>query len=269
MSSRFLAAAAALALVAGACGDGYYACDPTIDPTCYDPYYDPWGYCDAYGCYGLSARTSATALVRADGSGAADTATSGAVSRDLGVALAAARAVRRLGPASGSGTFPAVDLGPDSAPGLAAATYRLTVAPGTDGVRWQLEAKAIGAPDDQFRTVFSGATQPGASARASTGTFGVDLDALAASSPPALGGGKVLGSFEDGEKAEATSFRLESFRPGGGAAAVPDAVLTATVPARQPGASQPVAGQVTTAAVEQAKASIVPDPPTSMPGSGS
>lgn len=210
-ATRWLAAGiVVLALLASGCGGTYYdGCDPTYDPYCYapcDPTYDPscsdpWGYCDAYGCYGLDGRATPTALAAAG----APTAPAGVTTGAVRVAIAVASEVERragLHGASGTagGTAGPVDLAPDAVPGAAVGTFRLRVVRAGDEVRWSVDAKPLQAGDDAYRAVFTGSAQRGSGGH---GVFGVDLGALGAATGTD-GTGQVLGAYADTPAALAT-----------------------------------------------------------------
>ncbi len=278
MQARLFAMTGALALVAAGCGGGPYydaSCDPTVDPYYYADcgygygygpgvYGDPWGYCDAYGCYDVVASASS---VRSPVTGVRPELS--AVSGTLGSVLHAASEVRRVAGAGvgGADLVGPVDLDATTAPGVPPATYRILLSGGTGtgsgGSSWQLQAKPTGAPDGAYRTVFSGVSSAG-SGHAAQGQFGVDLDAWSAAGGGGSGGGQVLASFADQGSEQATSYRLAGFRPGGSAGAFPDEVLTDTGPSKGATGSD---GSATAALTAASAAPLAPAaPPTSMPG---
>lgn len=271
MQARLFAMTGALALVAAGCGGGpyYYAsCDPTVDPYYYADcgygygygyYGDPWGYCDAYGCYDVVASASSAAS-----STLAAHPELSAVAGTLGSALHAASEVRRVAGsgAGGSDLVGPVDLDAKSAPGVPTATYRIVLSTATGSSSWQLQAKPTGAPDAAYRTVFSGSSS-GAGGQAAQGQFGVDLGAWSAAAGMG-GGGQVLASFADQGAQQATSYRLAGFRPDASASAFPDEVLTDFGPSKKASGPDGSASAALTAASTPPLAPAAP--PTSMPG---
>ena len=260
-----IAIGAAIVAVASCGGSPYYDTCNAYDY--YSACYDPLGYCDPYGCVGLTARAVPTQAFATAGPSGAGTA----IARDLGAAVSAAEAVRRSAPAaSGPASVRGpVDLGAGVVSGLPAATYRLTLDRTAGEASWRLEVKPTGAPDERFRAAFTGRILPAADSRDIQGVFGLDLDAFAVISPDSPGGGQVLGSFTDRGGAQATAYRLRRFRMNPGAAPLPDVVLTDTkaVPPEGAAPTSSTNPRLSAAGEAPGRTLAAAAPPSSMPGS--
>ncbi len=222
---------AVLALVVG-CGPTY--CDPNVDPYCaYGPVdyvgigIDPYGYClDPISCGCLDPTVCLTKVEPAPSACAAGDGS--CVVRSLATESNAAlqdvlTPVDALLTAKGIREGDRVVYGPldATAPGLRsgpAARFRLTVRRSSGRIAWKLEAAK---PDrsSAWSTVFAGSMTLGAQPRRGRGVLGVNLDALAAVNPAAyVGGGELLGAFQNDGREKATRYRLQAFRTGTAAA---------------------------------------------------
>ncbi len=78
---------------------------------------------------------------------------------------------------------------------------------------WALQAKAMGAPDADYKVVAAGAITVGTVVRRGVGVVGFDLDQLGALDPTVKARGKILASFAHGPRGTALAYGLKGFSP--------------------------------------------------------